>query len=201
MDERILLREDVSIATGLTIAALAGEPGADGVQALASASQLVDSAERALHLLVADARGQGMTWAAIGEALGISRQAAQKRFAGRVPAKVTRETEGVPDDVMALVERILDDAAAGRLERLEEIASPQLERLAGPGGIRRAFEPVEGLFGSLVERGEISARRVGRVVRATALETRTRTRARAVVVLAPDRSLLGITYDDADAAD
>ena len=41
-------------------------------------------ADRVMDLFVAQARGEGLSWTAIGNRLGVSKQAARQRFAGRV---------------------------------------------------------------------------------------------------------------------
>ncbi|SHQ88866.1 hypothetical protein [Mycobacteroides abscessus] len=51
-----------------------------GCEHVAAAAQEVRRAEAALHAAVAHARQLGDTWAAIGAALGTTRQGARKRF-------------------------------------------------------------------------------------------------------------------------
>jgi hypothetical protein len=67
------------------LAAEAGDPVGSDPQALLSAlSHLAAIAERAdwaMLSLVGEARAQGVAWAAIGGALGVTKQAAQQRFA------------------------------------------------------------------------------------------------------------------------
>jgi len=53
------------------------QPGLDGVVALCRESLRI---EKALHEAVASARGKGYSWKAIGEAMGITKQAAWRRF-------------------------------------------------------------------------------------------------------------------------
>ncbi len=53
----------------------------DDLAALVAAKQAVTAADAALAATVASARARGVTWAAIGAALGVSRQAAQAKFA------------------------------------------------------------------------------------------------------------------------
>lgn len=48
---------------------------------LAPASAMVDAAAEILHQHVGELRRRGVSWARIGEALGVSRQAAWERFA------------------------------------------------------------------------------------------------------------------------
>lgn len=49
-------------------------------QLIAQAAAAVDAAERKLHERVRDARANGVTWDEIGEALGVTRQSAHRRF-------------------------------------------------------------------------------------------------------------------------
>ncbi len=53
----------------------------DDLAALVAAKQAVSAADAALAATVASARARGVTWAAIGAALGVSRQAAHAKFA------------------------------------------------------------------------------------------------------------------------
>jgi hypothetical protein len=68
-----------------TMATQAGEPVADRPESLLAAMvHLAEMAERidwALLSLVAEARASGVSWSAVGTSLGVSKQAAQQRFA------------------------------------------------------------------------------------------------------------------------
>lgn len=110
------------MSSALCLSALAEEPGSQMEQSLAAATHLADVAERTLHLFVTEARRDGKTWAAIGDELGISRQAVQKRFDGQVPQKVTRRLPDAPPELVELAVQLLDDAAAGRFATIEERA-------------------------------------------------------------------------------
>ena len=57
--------------------------GATGLHLLAS---LIAEAERRLGAAVADARGQGCSWAQIADLLGVTRASAWQRFAGQAEA-------------------------------------------------------------------------------------------------------------------
>jgi len=49
-------------------------------RAIIAASEAVEEADAKLRLAVRDARAAGDSWAVIGAALGVSKQAAQQRF-------------------------------------------------------------------------------------------------------------------------
>lgn len=53
---------------------------------LAELATLVDDVERAKTVAVRGLRARGMSWQYIGDALGITRQAAQQRYADRLSA-------------------------------------------------------------------------------------------------------------------
>ncbi len=59
-------------------------PGAELAELMAAATELSDAEERVVSAL-RNARGAGASWAQVGDALGISRQAAQQRFGGEGP--------------------------------------------------------------------------------------------------------------------
>lgn len=81
--------EDRSLAAVIkvlrTTVAAAGDPvSGDAESLLAGLSHLAEIAERidwAMLSLVGESRSQGVAWQAIGSALGVTKQAAQQRFA------------------------------------------------------------------------------------------------------------------------
>lgn len=200
MPERDALRHEVQLASALSLEALADAPGARPEQSLAAASQLASAAERSLHLLVAEARAAGMTWAQVGEVLGVTRQAAQKRFGGQVPERVAREPLEAPPHLVELALELLDDAVAGRIERIEERASAHLRKVAGDAGLGPAFLAVVPAFGEFLSREEPEVQVVGRVAIVSALERRTLRSVRAEVCLSFEGSLLGLNYLGADSS-
>lgn len=61
----------------------AAGPFADEVERVVTADVLCGLAAQVLSDLVDEARAAGVTWHELGEALGVSRQAAHERFRGR----------------------------------------------------------------------------------------------------------------------
>ncbi|SIO87342.1 helix-turn-helix domain-containing protein [Nocardiopsis sp. JB363] len=57
--------------------------GGNTLEALESLVELRSESERVEAVLVRRARNQGLTWARIAEALGVSKQAIHKKYGGR----------------------------------------------------------------------------------------------------------------------
>ena len=62
------------------------------IAALAEAARIAERLDWALLALVGESRSRGLSWAAIGTALGVSRQAAQQRFGPWVAEALARAT-------------------------------------------------------------------------------------------------------------
>ena len=65
-----------------TFGALDERPDDELLAALAKVQAVVTQADVAVHDYVSVLRGRGISWTRIGEALGVSKQAAWERFAG-----------------------------------------------------------------------------------------------------------------------
>lgn len=55
-----------------------------------AAVELLDGAARELEALVFEARSQGVTWAELGELMGVTKQAVQQRFSRPSPGTPAR---------------------------------------------------------------------------------------------------------------
>lgn len=101
----------------------------DDMEAIREAQQALDRAKDQLRSTVQQARSQGQTWAAIGEALGMSRQAAFKRF-GEVTNPVDgRKITGARmsiDQVRRTTEQVFDLISAGEYDKLEQLIHPKV---------------------------------------------------------------------------
>lgn len=148
-----------------------------------SAQQALEEARRTLDAAVQAARAQGSTWAQIGEELGMSRQAAFKRFGRPVdPRTGTRIEPRSVADVVGLTERVFTLIAAGDYETLMPLLHPQAARELTPDVIAETWRRVlaevgtlQGAAGTHVELpggGPVSSddEVVGTVVGATTLE-------------------------------
>lgn len=191
---RTRLRHEIAAASAVTVEALEEGTPTEPIAALAAASHLSETAERALHAIVADAREAGMTWAGIGEALGISRQAAQKRFSAQVPRRVAAPASAPSEENLELARALMADAAAGDFQRFDQIASTSLRRSMSGLTWVDAFSQVGELFGEVLERGPVQAQSVGRTVRVSAREERRVRPVTVEVLLTEGGTLLGMHY-------
>lgn len=87
-------------------------------QALEAANRQVAQANQALEEKVQEARAAGLTWQTIGQALGVSKQAAAQRFAQTLPTRrsldlLQTELNQITDAFFAALARgIIEDAQA-----------------------------------------------------------------------------------------
>lgn len=103
-------REALSEAIGVLVTSAEPESVEDYLRLTSVAAQVETQSRRLLHDSVVAARSAGATWAAIGSTLGMSKQAAQKRFA--VPAP--------PETSLNPAERILGPVTS--FDEMQELA-------------------------------------------------------------------------------
>ncbi|MGO1735404.1 MAG: hypothetical protein ACTHZ9_03650 [Leucobacter sp.] len=115
------------------------------------AQQALDHAKNQLKSAVQQARNEGHTWAAIGETLGMSRQAAFKRF-GEVTNPVTGRTiKGAPMSIAQIqqtTENVFDLISEGKSEELQEILHPEVREELNPSLIAETWARVLGEVGT-----------------------------------------------------
>lgn len=187
------LLEELRFSASLCADALeSGRTG--GEEPLAAAAQLVTSADRTLHRFVHDAREHGMSWTRIGETLGISRQAAQKRFSSP-PQRVRREMSAPDPELVRRALDVMEHAATGEAAAIDAMLGARLHDLLGDGGIAQVFAGVEPIFGRCLSRGEPEARVIARITVVRAREHREIADADVRVSLTPEGRLLGVHYD------
>lgn len=105
--------EALAEAIGLLVARAEPHDVGDYLGLIAVASDMEAQARRLLRDSVTAARSSGATWSAIGETLGMSKQAAQKRFPDTAPVATLDPDERVLGPVTAFDE-MKELAVAGR---------------------------------------------------------------------------------------
>ena len=103
-----------------------GGPLGNVSDAFAVSTQLDEQADALIGYFVDRARRSGLSWSQIGGAMGVSKQAAQKRF---VPAKATAELmlEGAANPFSRFTDRAVRViAAAGKLAAAEPVSTSHI---------------------------------------------------------------------------
>ncbi|MFI2101668.1 hypothetical protein ACH436_00095 [Isoptericola sp. NPDC019693] len=115
-----------------------------------AALQAVQTARQQLDAAVRKARAQGHTWAEIGAEMGMSRQAAFKRFGRPTDPRSGEEIRGRgTDEVVALTDRVFALVAAGQHEELAGLMEPRTAEELTPDVVGAAWRSVLAEVGGL----------------------------------------------------
>lgn len=150
--------------TDAFLAARVLDEHADPSAPIHRALQIRAKAEDVVRAVVLDARNQGLTWQAIGDALGVTRQAAFQRY-----GRPTDPATGEPLDTTPLAgaadlaAAVIDDLAAGRWAKVTERFDPTMRDGLTEDALAAAWAQILSLSGALEHRGETAATRAGEV--------------------------------------
>ncbi|HEY0258676.1 MAG TPA: DUF3887 domain-containing protein [Lacisediminihabitans sp.] len=110
------------------------------------------------------ARGAGATWQEIGQALGVTRQAAFQRFGKPIDPRTGETMNTVPlPEAATLAEAVIDELSTGRWDEVAERFDSQMRERLGSEGLAAAWAQVIGLAGAYERRGEVEAARAADV--------------------------------------
>lgn len=107
------------------------------------------SAEAALESAIAGARAAGRTWQQIGEVLGVSRQAAFKRFGTLDPHSASTVAAGPDVDPEDIVERVFSSLAEGDYPVIRGLMSEAAARALPRRKVLRVWRDVLARVGPL----------------------------------------------------
>jgi hypothetical protein len=121
------------VAAGLGAPAGAGRPTA--LEALAAARSAAILLDDSVRILVGQARAGGRTWAAVGAALQVTRQAAFQKFGGDDDADegMTEIPDGALAGAAELAASVIADFAAGRWAQLRAGFSTRMQQACSAG--------------------------------------------------------------------
>ena len=116
------------------------------------ARRALEAAQVALEDGVAAARADGASWAQIGDALGVSRQAAFKRFASpRDPRSWGDMTGSSVTDLVSLTARVFELLDRGDVDTLVGLMSPEAAAVLTPTKLLGTWAQVVADTGRLVQ--------------------------------------------------
>ncbi|GAA1388357.1 hypothetical protein GCM10009599_01390 [Luteococcus peritonei] len=122
------------------------------VEAVARAARELERAERGLGAAVARARAEGATWQQVAEVLGVSRQAAFKRFGHAVDPATGEQLVPAPTaDVAGLAVEVFEHIARGEADLARERMTQACARELTRGRIEAVWREVVAGYGALEE--------------------------------------------------
>lgn len=143
----------------LLLAPVLGDP-ADATRLVLGALAVRESAERVVIAAVQQARRDGTSWQAIGDALGVTRQAAFQRYGKPVDPRTGAPMNTTPlPDAASLAAAVIDDLAAGRWEAVTAQFDPTMRDGLPATALAAAWAQIVGLAGAYESRGETGTSR------------------------------------------
>lgn len=127
----------------------------DAAGAIRGALKMRAAADAVVRAVVVDARESGMTWQSIGDALGVTRQAAFQRY-GRPTDPATGQPLDAPPipDAAELASAVVNDLAIGKWARITERFDPAMRDSLSEDALAAAWAQIQALSGALERVGE-----------------------------------------------
>ena len=127
-----------------------------------SAAALIDSAETLLRTTVQSARADGATWQAIGDALGVTRQAAFQRYGKPLDPRTGEPMNTTPlPDAPKLARTVLDDLAAASWGAVAARFDSAMTQALSADGLAEAWAQITSQVGRLEQCGAPKPARAG----------------------------------------
>lgn len=126
------------------------------------AIDLQTAAEDVTRVIVQHARSQGATWQAIGDALGVTRQAAFQRFGKPIDPRTGAPMNTTPlPEAATLAGTVIGDLAAGRWHAVAERFDATMRDGLSEEALAAAWAQIIGLSGAFEGHGEPDVTRAG----------------------------------------
>ncbi|MEE2052744.1 DUF3887 domain-containing protein [Nocardiopsis tropica] len=136
----------------------------DWADAIGRAVSMQAAADDVVRAVVQQARQNGATWQVIGDALGVSRQAAFQRYGKPIDPRTGEPMNTTPlPGAAELAASVIGDLAAGQWARVTEQFDPAMRDGLSEDALAAAWAQIVGLSGALEGRGEPEATRAGDV--------------------------------------
>ncbi|WP_130178509.1 DUF3887 domain-containing protein [Cryobacterium sp. SO1] len=127
----------------------------DFAGAIGYSLRLQSAAEEVVRSVVQQSRERGATWQTIGDALGVSRQAAFQRYGKPIDPRTGALMNTTPlNDAAELARSVVHDLAAGRWELVTERFDPAMRDGLSEDALAAAWSQIVGLSGGFEVQGE-----------------------------------------------
>ncbi|MEE2043506.1 DUF3887 domain-containing protein [Nocardiopsis tropica] len=136
----------------------------DWADAIGRAVSMQAAADDVVRAVVQQARQNGATWQVIGDALGVSRQAAFQRYGKPIDPRTGEPMNTTPlPGAAELAASVIGDLASGQWARVTEQFDPAMRDGLSEDALAAAWAQIVGLSGALEGRGESEVTRAGDV--------------------------------------
>ncbi len=136
----------------------------DWADSLGRAVSMRAAADDVVRAVVGQARQDGVTWQVIGDALGVSRQAAFQRYGRPIDPRTGEPMNTTPlPGAAELAASVIEDLASGRWSHVTERFDSTMRDGLSQDALAAAWAQIIGLSGAFEGRGEPEAARAGDV--------------------------------------
>ncbi|WP_049575344.1 DUF3887 domain-containing protein [Nocardiopsis sp. SBT366] len=134
----------------------------DWAESIAGAVSMQTAADDVVRAVVQQARQHGATWQVIGDALGVSRQAAFQRYGKPIDPRTGEPMNTTPlPGVVELAATVVENLASGQWARVTEQFDPAMRDGLSEDALAAAWAQLVGLSGAFESRGEPEVTRAG----------------------------------------
>ncbi|GLU50299.1 hypothetical protein Nans01_46500 [Nocardiopsis ansamitocini] len=138
--------------------------GDDWVDSIGHAVNIRAAADDVVRAVVQQARQDGVTWQVVGDALGVSRQAAFQRYGKPTDPRTGEPMNTTPlPGVAELAASVIRDLASGQWPRVAERFDPAMRDGLSEDALAAAWAQIVGLSGAFEGQGEPEIARAGDV--------------------------------------
>ena len=131
-------------------------------EAIESAVLITDSADQLLRATIQSARAEGATWQTIGDALGVTRQAAFQRYGKPRDPRTGEPMNTTPlPDARKLARTVLDDLAAASWDTVAARFDPAMAEALSAEGLGEVWAQIASQVGRLERCGTSQSARAG----------------------------------------
>lgn len=136
--------------------------GEDWSGSIQRAATIQAAADEVVRAVVRQAREDGATWQVVGDALGVTRQAAFQRYGRPIDPRTGEPMNTTPlPGAAALATAVIDDLAAARWARVAEQFDPTMRDGLSEDALAAAWAQIVGLSGAFEQHGGPEVARAG----------------------------------------
>ncbi|WP_170990736.1 DUF3887 domain-containing protein [Herbidospora galbida] len=136
----------------------------DWADSIVRALSMQAAADDVVRAVVQQARQNGATWQVIGDALGVSRQAAFQRYGKPIDPRTGEPMNTTPlPGVAELAASVIEDLASGQWARVTARFDPSMRDGLSEDALAAAWAQIVGMSGAFEGRGEPEVTRAGDV--------------------------------------